>query len=83
MILIFVISFYLSIEFNKIKKFVYNIADKSHFTDFHFLVREIDVVLSKFIRGQGLVCLVLSVIYSSALFLVGLKFGILLGILQV
>ena len=80
MILIFVISFYLSIEFNKIKKFVYNVADKSHFTDFHFLVREIDVVLSKFIRGQGLVCLVLSVIYSSGLFLVGLKFGILLGI---
>ena len=80
MILIVVISFYLSIEFNKIKNFVYNIADKSHFTDFHFLVREIDVVLSKFIRGQGLVCLVLSVIYSSGLFLVGLKFGILLGI---
>ncbi len=80
MILIFVISFYLSIEFNKIKNFVYNIAGKSHFTDFHFLVREIDVVLSKFIRGQGLVCLVLSVIYSLGLFLVGLKFGILLGI---
>ena len=80
MILIIVISFYLSIEFNKIKKFVYNIADKSHFTDFHLLIREIDAVLSKFIRGQGLVCLVLSVIYSLGLFLVGLKFGILLGI---
>ena len=80
MVLIIVISFYLSIEFNKIKKFVYKIADKSNFTDFHFLIREIDQVLSKFIRGQGLVCLVLSVIYSLSLFLVGLKFGILLGI---
>ena len=80
MILIFVISFYLSIEFNKIKEFVYNIADKSNFTDFHLLIREIDVVLSKFIRGQGFVCLVLSVIYSLGLFLVGIKFGILLGI---
>ena len=80
MILIFVISFYLSIEFNKIKKFVYNMADKSNFTDFHSLIREIDVVLSKFIRGQGFVCLVLSVIYSLGLFLVGIKFGILLGI---
>jgi predicted PurR-regulated permease PerM len=80
MILIFVISFYLSIEFNKIKKFVYNMADKSNFTDFHLLIREIDVVLSKFIRGQGFVCLVLSVIYSLGLFLVGIKFGILLGI---
>ena len=80
MILIVVISFYLSIEFNKIKKFIYYIADKSHFTDYHLLIREIDVVLSKFIRGQGLVCLVLSVIYSSGLLLVSLKFGILLGI---
>ena len=80
LILIVVISFYLSIEFNKIKKFIYYIADKSHFTDYHLLIREIDVVLSKFIRGQGLVCLVLSVIYSSGLLLVSLKFGILLGI---
>ncbi len=80
MILIIVISFYLSIEFNKIKKFVYDIANKSHFNDFHLLIREIDLVLSKFIRGQGLVCLMLSLIYSLGLFLVGLKFGILLGI---
>ena len=80
MILIIVISFYLSVEFNKIKKFVYNLADRSNFTDFNLLIREVDVVLSKFIRGQGLVCMVLSVIYSLGLFLVGLKFGILLGI---
>ncbi len=80
MVLTIVISFYLSVEFNKIKKFVYNMADKSNFTDFKFLIREIDLVLSKFIRGQGLVCLTLSAIYSLGLFLVGLKFGILLGI---
>ena len=30
MVLIIVISFYLSIEFNKIKKFVYKITDKSN-----------------------------------------------------
>ena len=82
MILIVVISFYLSIEFNKIKKFIYDLAEKSNFTEFHLLIREIDVVLSKFIRGQGLVCIVLSVIYSLGLFLVGLKFGILLGIIS-
>ena len=80
MILIVVISFYLSVEFNKIKKFIYNIAEKSNFNDFNLLIREIDVVLSKFIRGQSLVCLTLSVIYSLGLFLVGLKFGIMLGV---
>ena len=79
MVLIIVISFYLSIEFNKIKIFVYNFADKSRFTDFPLLIKEIDKVLSKFIRGQGLVCFVLSIIYSVGLFLVSLKFGVLLG----
>ncbi len=80
MILIIIISFYLSLEFNKIKVFIYNFADKSNFTDFPILIKEIDEVLSKFIRGQGFVCIVLSIIYSVGLFLLDLNFGILLGI---
>ena len=79
-ILIVVISFYLSLEFNKIKIFIYSFAEKSRFIDFPQLIKEIDIVLSKFIRGQGLVCLTLCIIYSFGLFTVGLKFGILLGI---
>lgn len=79
-ILIFVISFYLSLEFNQIKAFIYNIADKSNFRDFPLLIKQIDDILSNFLRGQGLVCLLLSIIYSVGLFLVGLKFGILLGV---
>ena len=79
-ILIFIITFYMSLQFNKIKLFLYDFADKSHFEDFPILIKEIDNVLSKFIRGQGLVCLTLSIFYGIALFLVGMKFGILLGI---
>ncbi len=79
-ILIIVISFYLSLEFNKVKAFIYNFADKSNFKDFPILIKEIDNILSKFLRGQGLVCLVLSTIYSVGLLMVGLKFGFLLGI---
>ncbi len=80
LILIVVISFYLSMEFNKIKVFIYNFAKKSNFKDFPHLIKEIDEILSKFIRGQGLVCLTLSMIYGVGLFMVGMKFGILLGI---
>ncbi len=80
MLLIIVISFYLSLEFNKIKSFIYNLAYKSNFKDFPILVEEIDKVLSKFIRGQGLVCVILSVLYGTGLYLIGLKFGVLLGI---
>tara|TARA_E500000081_G_C6055438_1_gene315732 strand:+ start:38 stop:568 length:531 start_codon:yes stop_codon:yes gene_type:complete len=70
----------MSLQFNKIKLFLYDFADKSHFEDFPILIKEIDKVLSKFIRGQGLVCLTLSIFYGIALFVVGMKFGILLGI---
>ena len=79
-ILIFIISFYMSLEFNKIKLFLYNLANKSHFQDFPILIKEIDQVLAKFIRGQGLVCLILSTFYGIGLFLIGIKFGIILGI---
>lgn len=79
-ILIFIISFYMSLEFNKIKLFLYDFANKSHFRDFPILIKEIDQVLAKFIRGQGLVCIILSVFYGIGLFLVGIKFGIILGI---
>ena len=79
-ILIFIISFYMSLEFNKIKLFLYSLANKSHFQDFPILIKEIDEVLAKFIRGQGLVCLILSAFYGIGLFLIGIKFGIILGI---
>ena len=79
-ILILVISFYMSLEFEKIKSFFNDLAGKSRFKDFKKLTTEIDHVLSKFIRGQGLICLFLAAFYSISLLLVGIKFGILLGI---
>ena len=79
-ILILVISFYMSLEFEKIKSFLNDLANKSRFKDFKKLTTEIDQVLSKFIRGQGLICLCLATFYSISLLLVGIKFGILLGI---
>ena len=79
-ILILVISFYMSLEFEKIKSFFNDLAGKSRFKDFKKLTTEIDQVLSKFIRGQGLICLFLATFYSISLLLVGIKFGILLGI---
>ncbi len=79
-ILILVISFYMSLEFEKIKSFFDDLASKSNFKDFKKLTDEIDVVLSKFIRGQSLICTILATFYAITLFLVGIKFGILLGI---
>ena len=79
-ILILVISFYMSLEFEKIKYFFNNLATKTNFKDFEKITDEIDLVLSKFIRGQGTICAILATFYAISLFLVGIKFGILLGI---
>ena len=79
-VLVFVISFYITLELKKIKLFLFLIAKKLNFHDFPKLMEDIDVVLSRFIRGQGFVCLILSVFYSITLYLIDINFGILLGL---
>lgn len=79
-ILVFILSFYMSLEFNKIKIFFKSFEAKSNLKDFSLIISEIDIVLSKFIRGQGLICLILSFFYSTGLFIIGIEFGILLGL---
>jgi len=44
------------------------------------LAREIDDTLAGFVRGQGTICLILAVYYASALRLIGLNHGILIGL---
>ena len=79
-VLVLVISFYMTLELQKVKSFLFLVAKKANFYDFPKLIEEIDVVLSRFIRGQGLVCLILSVFYSITLYLIDINFGILLGL---
>jgi predicted PurR-regulated permease PerM len=45
------------------------------------LAHEIDEVLAGFIRGQGMVCLFLALFYALGLWLVGLKYGLIIGLL--
>jgi predicted PurR-regulated permease PerM len=44
------------------------------------LSREIDDTLAGFLRGQGTICLILALYYASALRLIGLNHGILIGL---
>jgi predicted PurR-regulated permease PerM len=45
------------------------------------LAREVDEALAGAIRGQGLVCLFLAAFYSAGLWLVGLQYGLIIGLL--
>jgi predicted PurR-regulated permease PerM len=79
-ILVLILSFYMSLEFKNIKIFLNDFENKSNLKDLKILIKQIDTVLSKFIRGQSLVCLILSIFYSFMLFCLGIEFGILLGL---
>ena len=79
-ILIIVISFYMILELSYLRLFLFTTAKKLNFHHFPKIINEIDSVLSKFIRGQGLVCIILSVFYSIILFSINIQFGILLGV---
>ena len=46
------------------------------------LAREIDAAISGFLRGQTAVCLILGSFYAVALTLVGLNFGLLIGLIS-
>jgi predicted PurR-regulated permease PerM len=46
----------------------------------HELAREIDNAISGFLRGQLAVCFLLGLYYAIALTLVGLQFGVLIGV---
>ena len=41
---------------------------------------QIDTVLAGFIRGQGVICILLGVFYALSLSLVGLEFGLIIGL---
>jgi predicted PurR-regulated permease PerM len=45
------------------------------------LAQDVDEVLAGFIRGQGLVCLFLALFYGLGLWLVGLRYGLIIGLL--
>ena len=53
---------------------------RDHETTIRAVVADIDSALSAFIRGQGLVCLTLGTLYTVGLSLIGLKYGLLVGI---
>jgi predicted PurR-regulated permease PerM len=53
---------------------------RDHQTTIRRLSTDINNAVAAFIRGQGLVCLVLGLLYALGLTFVGLKYGLLIGI---
>lgn len=80
MVLIPVVAFYLLRDWDVFMGRLRELLPRSMEDDVVKLVVESDDVLSAFLRGQLLVMLSLATIYSTGLWLVGLEFALLIGI---
>lgn len=74
------VAFYLLRDWDRIVARVDALLPRSIVDDTRQQMHEIDLRLSGFVRGQGLMCLILGVWYATGLTLVGLDFGLLVGL---
>ena len=77
-----IITFYLLRDWDSILVHLGALIPSEHRDMVVGLARETDEVLGAFLRGQLLVMLALSIIYSAGLGLVGLKFAIAIGVVS-
>ena len=75
-----VVAFYLLRDWDQITKYVDEMLPRQHAGTIREQVRRIDRVLAGFVRGQAVVGLVLGVIYAAGLSLIGLDFGLAIGL---
>jgi predicted PurR-regulated permease PerM len=81
LVLIPVVTFYLLRDWDKVIRGIKNLLPKKYAPTIIQLAHDCDEVLSAFIRGQLLVMLCLSIIYGLGLSLVGLKLGLIIGLI--
>ena len=77
-----IVTFYLLYEWDNLVEKINGWLPRRYATTIRKLVRDIDRTLAGFVRGQGTVCIVLMIYYSTTLSLSGLSFGFLIGLLS-
>jgi predicted PurR-regulated permease PerM len=75
-----VVSFYFLRDWNRLIARIDSWLPRQHAGEIRGLFREIDRSLAGFARGQALACLFLGAFYSIGLSIVGLDFGLVVGI---
>lgn len=76
-----VVAFYLLVDWDTMLAKIDSWLPRQHAGALREIARDIDRALAGFVRGQGMVCLVLGGFYALALTLAGLRFGLLIGLL--
>jgi predicted PurR-regulated permease PerM len=76
-----VVAFYLLMDWDKMIGQIDDLLPRDYAPVIRRLSHEIDCTLASFVRGQGTVCLILGIFYAGALMIVGLQFGLVVGLL--
>ncbi|MDB5571730.1 MAG: family transporter [Hyphomicrobiales bacterium] len=75
-----VVTFYLLLDWRRLVATLDNLVPIDHRDVVRGLAREMDAAMAGFLRGQSLVCLFLGMWYGLGFSMVGLNFGLLIGI---
>lgn len=81
LVIVPVVAFYLLLDWDRMVTHIDRLLPREHAPTIRRVAGEIDEALSGFLRGQGLVILILGTWYSIMLMLVGLPFGFFIGIM--
>ncbi len=74
------VVFYLLVDWHPMVAKIDGWLPREHASVIRTLASDINDAVSAFIRGQGAVCLILALFYAVGLTLVGLKYGLLVGL---
>jgi predicted PurR-regulated permease PerM len=75
-----VVAFYLLLDWDRMTAMIDGWVPRDHVDTVRTIASGIDDVLAGFVRGQMTVCGILGVFYAMALMLVGLQFGLAIGL---
>ncbi|MBB5572075.1 MULTISPECIES: AI-2E family transporter [Rhizobium] len=75
-----VVAFYILLDWDRMIAKVDAWIPRDHVSTVRQIAREVDQAIAGFIRGQGSLCIILGVYYGVGLSLVGLNFGLLIGL---
>lgn len=75
-----IISFYFLKDWGEITNFIDDNLPKKYKKDIENILMEIDQIISQYLHGQLMVCLILGTVYALALSHLGLNYGFLIGL---
>ena len=74
-----VVAFYTLLDWDRMVAKVDSWVPRDHLDTVRVIANDINAAIAGFIRGQGMVCIILGILYASGLIATGLNFGLLIG----